>query len=191
MTITAEDRTVLNLIQSDFPLTSRPYRTIAEKVGLTEKAVIQILKRLKKEGIIRRIGGNFVPEKLGYVSTLCAAKVPAERVEAFSEAVNSYPGVTHNYQRDNEFNIWFTFIERSMERIQQRSRDVESGVTLEYLAALYREYESFIENISRTVPTVRVDWDQFRDAEEMADAIVRVYFHDSFLRQVTWDPLKS
>lgn len=124
MTITAKDRAVLNLIQSDFPLTSRPYQSIAEQVGLTEKAVLEILKRLKKEGIIRRIGGNFVPEKLGYVSTLCAAKVPAEQVELFSATVNRYPGVTHNYQRDNEFNVWFTFIERSMERIEQNLAEI-------------------------------------------------------------------
>jgi hypothetical protein len=62
---------------------------------------------------------------------------------------------------------------------------------MEYLQALYREYEEFIANISRTIPTVRVDWDQFRDAEEMADAIKRVYFHGSFLRQVSWDPTKG
>jgi deoxyadenosine/deoxycytidine kinase len=81
--------------------------------------------------------------------------------------------------------------ERSMERIQNRQRNVESGVSLEYLEALYDEYERFIENISRTIPTIRVDWDQFRDVEEMADAIKRLYFHGSFLRQVTWDPVKG
>ena len=81
--------------------------------------------------------------------------------------------------------------ERSMERIQMRQRDVESGVSLEYLEALYDEYERFIENISRTIPTIRVDYDQFRDVEEMADAIKRLYFHGNFLRQVTWDPIKG
>ena len=81
--------------------------------------------------------------------------------------------------------------ERSMERIQMRHRDVESGVSLEYLEALYDEYERFIENISRTIPTIRVDYDQFRDVEEMADAIKRLYFHGNFLRQVTWDPIKG
>ncbi len=81
--------------------------------------------------------------------------------------------------------------QRSMERIESRQRDVETGITMEYLRALYREYEAFIANISRTIPTVRVDWDQFRDAEEMADAIKRVYFHGSFLRQVTWEPTKG
>ena len=70
------NRSILNRIQSDFPLTPRPYLTIAEDLGLSEDDVINRLKRLKKEGFIRRIGGNFVPEKLGFISTLCAATVP-------------------------------------------------------------------------------------------------------------------
>lgn len=112
------NRAILNRIQSDFPLTPRPYLTIAENLGLSEDDVLSRLERLKKEGIIRRIGGNFVPEKLGFVSTLCAAKVPENKIDLFASIVNQYQGVTHNYQRDNEFNIWFTFIAPSMDEIQ-------------------------------------------------------------------------
>ncbi|MDY6792409.1 MAG: AsnC family transcriptional regulator [Thermodesulfobacteriota bacterium] len=111
------NRAILNSIQSDFPLTSRPYLAIAKDLGLTEDDVLQRLNRLKKEGIIRRIGGNFVPEKLGFISTLCAARVPENKIDLFAETVNRYPGVTHNYQRNNEFNIWFTFIAPSMDEI--------------------------------------------------------------------------
>jgi siroheme decarboxylase len=113
------DRAILNRIQSDFPITPRPYLTIAENLGLAEKDLIRRIARLKRKGIIRRIGGNFVPEKLGFVSTLCAAKVPEDKIISFAKAVNRYPGVTHNYQRDNEFNIWFTFIAPSMEVIEE------------------------------------------------------------------------
>ncbi|MFW5855578.1 MAG: Lrp/AsnC family transcriptional regulator, partial [Thermodesulfobacteriota bacterium] len=70
------DRELLNRVQSDFPITSRPYASIAGDLGITEAQVIDRLKALKAQGIIRRIGGNFVPHKLGFVSTLCAAKVP-------------------------------------------------------------------------------------------------------------------
>lgn len=80
--------------------------------------------------------------------------------------------------------------ERSMERVRMRSRDVESGITLEYLTALHREYESFIQNISRTVPVIRVDWDTFRDADAMATMIQREYFTSNFLREVRWEPTK-
>ena len=108
------DKDILNRIQSDFPITSRPYLAIAEDLNLTEADILRRLKKLKENGIIRRIGGNFVPEKLGFVSTLCAAKVPEDRIREFAQIVNRYPGVTHNYQRNNEFNIWFTFLAESM-----------------------------------------------------------------------------
>jgi len=113
------NRAILNRIQSDFPLTPHPYLTIAEDLGLSEDDVLNRLKRLKKEGFIRRIGGNFVPEKLGFISTLCAARVPEDKIDSFAATVNQYPGVTHNYQRNNEFNIWFTFIAPSMDEIHE------------------------------------------------------------------------
>ncbi|MCK6527068.1 deoxynucleoside kinase [Myxococcota bacterium] len=80
--------------------------------------------------------------------------------------------------------------ERSMERIRLRQREVEGGITLEYLSALYREYEGFIADISRTVPVIRVDYDRFRDAEEMASVIEREYLDASFLRVARWAPTR-
>ena len=81
--------------------------------------------------------------------------------------------------------------EVSMERVQKRQRDVEGGISLEYLTALYDEYENFIRDISRTIPTIRVDWDSFRDAQEMAQVIEKAYLNESFLREVSWSPTKS
>lgn len=118
------DRKILNHIQSDFPITPRPYLSIADDLGLTEKEVIHRIRRLKENGIIRRIGGNFFPEKLGFVSTLCAAKVPEDKIDSFALAVNQYPGVTHNYQRDSTFNIWFTFIAPSMAEIEEKLKEI-------------------------------------------------------------------
>jgi len=125
------DRDILNQIQSDFPITPRPYRTIAEELGLTEDEVLKRVYRLKEIGIIRRMGANFTPEKLGFVSTLCAAKVPEDKISQFAEVVNRYPGVTHNYRRENKFNIWFTFIAPSMEEINTNLKQIaaETGVT--------------------------------------------------------------
>jgi DNA-binding Lrp family transcriptional regulator len=125
------DKAILNRIQSDFPITSRPYLTIADELNLTEAEVLERISRLKQMGIIRRIGGNFVPAKLGYVSTLCAAKVPEDKVERFADVVNRFPGVTHNYLRENSFNVWFTFIAPSMEEIEQNLKDIEqeTGIT--------------------------------------------------------------
>jgi siroheme decarboxylase len=113
------DRQILNRIQSDFPIIERPYAAIASELGLPESEVLERVVHLKEMGIIRRIGANFVPGKLGYVSTLCAAKVPADKVDKFAETVNRYPGVTHNYLRDHLFNVWFTFIAPSMAEIEE------------------------------------------------------------------------
>ncbi len=124
------DRMILNRIQSDFPIDPRPFQVIATELGLVEEDVIERVGRLKENGIIRRIGGNFIPRKLGYVSTLCAACVPEDRIESFKKIVNEFSGVTHNYRRDNHFNIWFTFIGPSMEEIEANIKKIarESGV---------------------------------------------------------------
>jgi DNA-binding Lrp family transcriptional regulator len=124
------DKAIINRIQSDFPIASRPYLVLAEDLDLTEEEVLERVLRLKKIGIIRRIGGNFVPGKLGFVSTLCAARVPANKIDQFADVVNRYPGVTHNYQRDNTYNVWFTFIAPSMEEIDENLKQIaeETGI---------------------------------------------------------------
>jgi DNA-binding Lrp family transcriptional regulator len=124
------DSAILNRIQSDFPITSRPFLAVANELGLTEKEVLDRVARLKTGGIIRRIGGNLVPGKLGFVSTLCAASVPADKIDHFAEIVNRYRGVTHNYQRDNTYNVWFTFIAPSMEEIEENLKQIadDTGV---------------------------------------------------------------
>ncbi len=81
--------------------------------------------------------------------------------------------------------------ERSMERIKGRGRNVETGISMEYLTALYKEYEAFIQDISKTIPVVRVDWDQFRTVEEMAAAVEHEYLSASFIRDVRWSPTKG
>ena len=76
--------------------------------------------------------------------------------------------------------------ETSMARIKERSRDVETGITLEYLIGLRDEYENFITEISRTVPVIKICWEQYRNVEEMAEVIEREYLRGSFLRTVDW-----
>ena len=131
MKLDAVDKSIINRIQSDFPIESRPYLAIANELGLMEDQVIDRVTALRSEGVIRRIGGNFVPHKVGYVSTLCAARVPENRMDLFTQTVNRYPGVTHNYQRDNEFNVWFTFIAPSMAQIEKNLETIsrETGIT--------------------------------------------------------------
>lgn len=122
----AIDKKILNIIQTKFPILQRPYEAIGKEVGVSETDVILRIGNLKKEGIIRRIGATFDPRKLGFVSSLCAAKVPSDKIKKFVEVVNSYPGVTHNYERDNECNIWFTFIDESMEDIENKLKEISN-----------------------------------------------------------------
>lgn len=121
------DKSILNRIQSDFPISSRPYAVIAKEFDISEDEVIHRVRRLKSTGIIRRIGGNFVPGKLGYVSTLCVGRVPENKIDAFASEVNRYTGVTHNYVRENKYNVWFTFIAPSMELIESYLSEISSN----------------------------------------------------------------
>ncbi len=125
------DRAIVNEIQSDFPITPRPYHELGKRFQLSEAEVLERLKRLKAEGVIRRIGGNFNSKSLDFTSTLCAAKVPEEKLDRFVEVVNSYPGVTHNYLRNHKYNVWFTFIAQNVHLIEKALKEISSatGVT--------------------------------------------------------------
>ena len=113
----AHDRRILGIIQSGFPLEPRPYAAIGREVGLSEEEVFARVRGLKARKIIRRLGANFQSAKLGFRSTLCAAKVPDEVFEDFVAEVNRHTGVTHNYLRDHEYNVWFTCIGPSWDAV--------------------------------------------------------------------------
>ncbi|MBZ4648994.1 MAG: transcriptional regulator, partial [Desulfomicrobiaceae bacterium] len=102
----AIDRQLLDIIQTDFPLEPRPYAVLGERLGLTEAETLARVRALTARGVIRRIGANFQSRKLGWHSTLCAACVPEDRLDAFVAEVNRHPGVTHNYLRAHRYNVW-------------------------------------------------------------------------------------
>jgi len=118
------DKKILNEIQSDFPIAPNPFFELGKRLNLSELDVIERIKRLKDKGIIRRIGGNLHSSRLNFVSTLCAAKVPEEKIDRFVEIVNHYPGVTHNYLRNHNYNIWFTFIAQDMAYIDNALKQI-------------------------------------------------------------------
>lgn len=118
------DRKILSEIQSDFPISPTPYFDLGKRLGISEDKIIKRVKKLKEKGIIRRIGGSLNSRKLDFTSTLCAARVPEERIGSFVEKVNSYNGVTHNYLRNNDYNIWFTFIAPSPEYIENALKEI-------------------------------------------------------------------
>ena len=112
------DKQILDIIQTGFPIEPRPYAVIGAQVGLTESEALARVRALRGKGIIRRIGANFQSAKIGFTSTLCAASVPPESLDAFIAVVNAHPGVTHNYLRDHPINVWFTMIGPSIQAIR-------------------------------------------------------------------------
>lgn len=124
------DRKLLNEIQSDFPITKRPYKDLGARLNYSEDEILKRIGKLKKEGIIRRIGGNFDSQRLGFATTLCAARVPDDKINRFVKMVNKYPGVTHNYLRDHHYNIWFTFVAPNMKMIDRYIEEIiqDTGV---------------------------------------------------------------
>jgi siroheme decarboxylase len=102
------DKRLLNLLQGSFPLAERPYAHVAGLAGLPEDEVLARTKRLLDERIIREVTPIFDTRVLGYSSMLVAAKVDAENPWRAAKVINSHPGVSHNYLRDHDFNIWFT-----------------------------------------------------------------------------------
>ena len=102
------DRKLLNLLQGSFPIASHPYAHVAELAGVPEQEVLGRTKRLLDERIIREITPIFDTRVLGYSSMLVAAKVDPENPWRAAKIINSHPGVSHNYLRDHDFNLWFT-----------------------------------------------------------------------------------
>lgn len=137
MELDATDKALLDIIQADFPLVPRPYALLGEKLGIAEEEALERVRRLREGKIIRRMGANFQSRKLGWVSTLCGAKVPEDIKDRFCELVNAEPGVTHNYERAHQYNIWFTFIGPSRDYIQERldSITARTGVPILNLPA--------------------------------------------------------
>ncbi|NLW38671.1 MAG: Lrp/AsnC family transcriptional regulator [Peptococcaceae bacterium] len=117
MQFDALDKKLLNMIQSNFPLVPEPYRELGNALGITEEEVIARLQSLMESGVIRRLGGVFDSRKLGYSGTLCAMNVPDERIRAVAGVVNSFDEVTHNYLREDYFNMWFTVLAPTVSRL--------------------------------------------------------------------------
>ena len=124
------DKKLLDIVQDSFPLVSEPYQDMASVLGVSEDDVISRLKRLKNDGIIRRMGAIFDSKKLGYSSTLCAMKAPNQRVDELAQIINQYVGVTHNYVRNHEYNVWFTITARSREELDKIQAEIreKSGI---------------------------------------------------------------
>jgi len=99
---------ILLRIQKNFPLEERPFLTIAKELNTTEENILDILNEAKNEGLIRQTSAIFDTKKLGYKSSLVAFEIAKENIDEAVKILNAHPGISHNYERNHSFNIWFT-----------------------------------------------------------------------------------
>lgn len=122
----ALDFRLLNDFQRDFPLCPAPFAELAARLGVAETVVIRHLEELRRVGKIARVGPVFAPKRIG-ASTLAAMAVPPEKLEAVAEAVNRFPEVNHNYEREHRFNLWFVVTAGSEGRLQAALGAIEQS----------------------------------------------------------------
>ncbi len=126
---------LLYRMQSSFPLVERPFLELAKQLNVSEDEVLELVKSLKESGTIRQTSAIFDTKRLGYKSSLVAFRVASDKIEEAAAVINAHPGVSHNYLRDHDFNIWFTIavapdsklgLERTVAILKEQSGAKES-----------------------------------------------------------------
>ncbi len=119
------DRLLVNRLQRGFPLSSRPYSEVGQELGVTEREVIERLRRLLDEGGLTRLGAILNAPQLGGQRTLAAVAAPAERLEEVIAAINRHPEVTHNYERAHHYNLWFVISSEDPDAVERVIGEIE------------------------------------------------------------------
>ena len=122
------DRNLLNIIQIEFPLSREPFAALGLRLGISGDKAIQRVESLKARGIIRLIGPVFNPKQLGYQTTLAAMKVDAERLDETGKKISTHPLVSHCYERDHDFNLWFTLALPETEDMESEIHKLGSNI---------------------------------------------------------------
>ena len=126
---------LLYTMQSSFPLVKKPFLELAKQFNTSEDEIIKLVQELKADGVLRQTSAIFDTKRLGYKSSLVAFKVAEDKIDKAVEAINAHPGVSHNYLRDHDFNIWFTMavepgskfgLEKTIEILAKQSEADES-----------------------------------------------------------------
>ena len=131
------DKKLLFYLQDKFPLVLRPFKKLGEDLNLSEEEVIRRTKRLKGLGLIKRIGPVHSSENLKFKRSLVGMRVPPEKIDQTAGIINSFSEVTHNYLRDDpEFNLWFTLICPSQNRIKRIIRAIKEKSRINSIISL-------------------------------------------------------
>jgi len=119
-------RLIINHLQGGLPICERPFLAVAERLGLTEEAVIDGIRDLPDAGILSRFGPMYHAERLGGALSLVAMKVPEPAFERVVAQVNAFPEVAHNYARDHVLNLWFVLATEKPERKAEVLAEIEA-----------------------------------------------------------------
>jgi len=122
---------LLNEYQHNFPLSCTPFAEIADRLGVDEQCVLDLLNELDENKILSRVGAVFRPHRVG-VSTLAAMAVPENRLESIADLISSYPAVNHNYEREHHFNLWFVLTAENQSSLENILNEMEeaSGIRI-------------------------------------------------------------
>lgn len=123
-TLSDYEKRLLDDFQKEFPLHPRPFAVIAERLGVDENTVLDLLCELQERGLISRVGAVVEPHRVGY-STLAAMRVPQEMLEAVGRFVASHPEVNHCYEREHGLNLWFVVAASSRRKVAEVLADIE------------------------------------------------------------------
>ena len=120
------DKKILQLIQDDFPLKQEPWLEISNRLQIRENDVITRLKRLVEAGVVMKIGPTFDSSKIGLkAATLVAMRIPKNQVDEIAQVINQYNNVSHNYEREDEYNVWFTLAASSREELAKILNEIK------------------------------------------------------------------
>ena len=125
MNLDQVDRKIINVLQGGFPVCDRPFQVAAQDIGMEEADLIARIDRMLKERVLTRFGPLFHAERLGGGLTLAAMRIPENEFDRVADIVNGFPEVAHNYERENEFNMWFVVATDTPERIQEVLNKIE------------------------------------------------------------------
>jgi len=120
------DKKIVDVLHTGFPLETEPYAKIARELGISEDELMHRVRSLMERGIIRRIAPLLNTQRMGVCSTLIALKVPREQMEKVAERINGYDEVSHNYEREHEYNMWFTVSAPDQRRLEQILSDIRA-----------------------------------------------------------------
>jgi len=143
------ERRLLSAMQDGFLPVPEPFKEVADRLGLTEEEVLGELRRLKAAGVIRRLGAIIDSRKIGYTGTLCAMKVPPERIPEVAQVINSFPEITHNYVREHTYNVWFTILAPSAQEIDRIIGEIKEKTGI----------QDFLNLPARRIFKIRVNFD--------------------------------